>query len=354
MESKLLMSGSDYYSVRVIHVINQLVSITRIISRRVMRDLIQVCVWCLTTSLHAPSNESQLIDLKFAQALARVWCLTTFLHSSKLRRCVIPGSRITSSASGTVFSRALGGRVSFGPRGITSSAAGTLPGRVSLGPRRISTALICSASSGKGRFMSSAAGTDKEYGNTINLETFRTSSDFLNLESISRSLICQEDSTIYCLLERAQYCYNAFIYEADAFAEDGLEGSLLEHVVKESEMFHAKLGRFESASELPFFPKELPDMFLPPNQYVIIDVNHKMWDAYFQNLLPNLVKEGSDGFYASSAVRDANCLLAISKRVHTGRFLAESKFTANTKDYTAAIKAQASLYNNKLQWTRKL
>ncbi|CAI0388345.1 unnamed protein product [Linum tenue] len=188
--------------------------------------------------------------------------------------------------------------------------------------------------------MSSAAGPDKEYGNTVNRETFRTSLDFLNLESISRSLICQEDSTIYCLPERAQYGYNAFIYEADAFAEDGLEGSLVEHVVKESEMFHAKLGRFESASERPFFPKELPDMFLPPNQCVIIDVNHKMWDVYFQNLLPNLVKEGSDGFYASSAVRDANCLLAISKRVHTGRFFAESKFTANTKEYTAAIKAQ--------------
>ncbi|CAI0388343.1 unnamed protein product [Linum tenue] len=153
MESKLLMSGSDYYSVCIFHVINQLVSITRVISKTVMWDLIHVCIWSLTTSLHAPSNESQLMSLKFAQAQTRVWCLTTSLYSSTLRRCVTPGPRITSSAFG-----ALGGRVSFGPRGITSSAAGTLPGRVSLGPRLISTALICSASSGKGRFMSSAAG----------------------------------------------------------------------------------------------------------------------------------------------------------------------------------------------------
>ncbi|CAI0423674.1 unnamed protein product, partial [Linum tenue] len=33
-----------------------------------MLDLIQACVWCLTTSLHAPSNESRLMGLKFAQA----------------------------------------------------------------------------------------------------------------------------------------------------------------------------------------------------------------------------------------------------------------------------------------------
>ncbi|CAI0454880.1 unnamed protein product [Linum tenue] len=35
---------------------------------KVMLDLIQARVWCLTTSLHAPSNESRLMGLKFALA----------------------------------------------------------------------------------------------------------------------------------------------------------------------------------------------------------------------------------------------------------------------------------------------
>lgn len=63
----------------------------------------------------------------------------------------------------------------------------------------------------------------------------------LTLEGIRRSLILQEDSIIFALLERAQYFYNAEAYDPDAFAMDGFPGSLVEFMVKETEKLHAQV-----------------------------------------------------------------------------------------------------------------
>ncbi|XP_031739202.1 chorismate mutase 1, chloroplastic isoform X2 [Cucumis sativus] len=125
-------------------------------------------------------------------------------------------------------------------------------------------------------------------------------SETLTLESIRFSLIRQEDSIIFGLLERAQYCYNGNTYDRDTFAMDGFHGSLVEYMVKETEKLHAKAGRYKSPDEHPFFPNELPQPLLPPLQY------------------PR----------------------ALSKRIHYGKFVAEAKFQASPDAYKAAIRAQ--------------
>lgn len=66
-------------------------------------------------------------------------------------------------------------------------------------------------------------------------------SDNLTLEGIRNSLIRQEDSIIFSLLERAQYCYNADTYNPNAFSMDGFDGSLVEYMVKETEKLHAQV-----------------------------------------------------------------------------------------------------------------
>jgi chorismate mutase len=66
-------------------------------------------------------------------------------------------------------------------------------------------------------------------------------SDNLTLDHIRHSLIRQEDSIIFSLLERAQYCYNGDTYDPDAFSMDGFNGSLVEYMVKETEKLHAKV-----------------------------------------------------------------------------------------------------------------
>lgn len=70
-------------------------------------------------------------------------------------------------------------------------------------------------------------------------------SESLTLESISHSLIRQEDSIIFNLLERAQYHYNADTYDEDAFTMEGFQGSLVEFIVRETEQLHAKVKKIK-------------------------------------------------------------------------------------------------------------
>ncbi|KAJ9683734.1 hypothetical protein PVL29_019349 [Vitis rotundifolia] len=172
----------------------------------------------------------------------------------------------------------------------------------------------------------------------------------LTLDAIRNSLIRQEDSIIFSLLERAQYCYNAETYDPDALSMDGFQGSLVEFMVRETEKLHAQVGRYKSPDEHPFFPVELAEPILPPLQYPkvlhpgsdLININEQIWSMYFRDLLPRLVKEGDDGNYGSAAVCDTICLQALSKRIHYGKFVAEAKFQASPDAYEAAIKAQDS------------
>jgi len=168
------------------------------------------------------------------------------------------------------------------------------------------------------------------------------------LEGIRHSLIRQEDSIIYALLERAQYCYNAETYDPNAFFMDGSQGSLVDFMLKETEKLHARMGRYRSPDEHPFFPDDLPEPMLPPLQYPqvlhpiadAININKEVWNVYFRDVLPRLVKEGDDSNYGSAAVCDTICLQALSKRIHYGKFVAEAKFRATPDAYKAAIRAQ--------------
>ncbi|KAG9439708.1 hypothetical protein H6P81_019873 [Aristolochia fimbriata] len=175
-------------------------------------------------------------------------------------------------------------------------------------------------------------------------------SESLTLEGIRNSLIRQEDSIIFSLLERAQYCYNSNTYDPTLFSVDGTNCSLVEFMLKETEKLHAQVGRYNSPDEHPFFSKDLPEPGLPPLQYPkvlhpsadSINLNKKIWDMYFIDLLPRVVKEGDDGNCGSTAVCDTICLQALSKRIHYGKFVAEAKYLASPDVYEAAIRAQDS------------
>ncbi|KAF5745443.1 chorismate mutase 3 chloroplastic [Tripterygium wilfordii] len=170
----------------------------------------------------------------------------------------------------------------------------------------------------------------------------------LKLDSIRHSLIRQEDSIIFSLLERAKYCYNEDTYDHDAFSAEGFSGSLVEYMVRETERLHARLGRYKSPDEHPFFPAFLPEPMLPPLQYPqvlhpcasSININDKVWNMYFRDLLPRLVRAGDDGNYGSTAVCDSICVQSLSKRIHYGKFVAEAKFRESPAVYEPAIKAQ--------------
>ncbi|KAF5939431.1 hypothetical protein HYC85_023690 [Camellia sinensis] len=157
-----------------------------------------------------------------------------------------------------------------------------------------------------------------------------------------------DDSIIFSLLERAQYCFNVDTYDPNAFFMDGFHGSV-DFMVKETEKLHARVCYASFLpDEHPFFLDDLPDPMLPPLQYPqvlhpiadAININNKIWDMYFRDLLTRLVREGDDGNCGSAAVCDTICLQALSKRIHYGKFVAEAKFRASPDAYEAAIRAQ--------------
>jgi len=181
------------------------------------------------------------------------------------------------------------------------------------------------------------------------------SSDSLELGNIRRSLILMEDTIIFSLIERTQYSLNEAVYQAGAipvpmYTRQGKQLSLLEYLLRETEQVHGKIRRYTNPDENAFFPDELPPLILPPITYPevlwpaasSVNVNERILDMYIHHLLPEIALHGDDGNYGSSAMYDVMILQALSRRIHYGKFVAESKFRAQKEEYTKLIQNRDS------------
>lgn len=97
-------------------------------------------------------------------------------------------------------------------------------------------------------------------------------SSALALDNIRQTLIRQEDTIIFLLIERAQFARNAAVYVADAvpvpdFDSAGKRYSLLEYLLRETEQTHGKIRRYTSPDEQAFYPDRVPELVLPSIQY---------------------------------------------------------------------------------------
>ncbi|KAF3516663.1 hypothetical protein DY000_02062841 [Brassica cretica] len=168
-------------------------------------------------------------------------------------------------------------------------------------------------------------------------------SESLTLDSIRHSLIRQEDSIIFNLLERAQYRYNANTYDEDAFTMEGFQGSLVEFMIRETEQLHAKVDRYKSPDEHPFFPQCLPEPVLPPIQYPQVD-RYKSPDEhpFFPQCLPEPVLPPIQYPQVLHHCADSINInkKILSKRIHYGKFVAEAKFREDPATYETAIREQ--------------
>lgn len=190
-------------------------------------------------------------------------------------------------------------------------------------------------------------------------QNFMTGGDPLSLERIRSVLIRLEDTIIFSLIERAQFAHNPRIYERGGvkeLQEIGFEGSWFDWFLKETETFHAKARRYTSPDEYPFTPaSELPKPILPSLKYPsllhpnTVNVNPSIKSLYIRSIVPRITKLATlqlsaarraqgvigddeyedDGNYGSAATIDVEVLQAISKRVHYGKFVSESKFRAD-------------------------
>lgn len=170
----------------------------------------------------------------------------------------------------------------------------------------------------------------------------------MTLETVRDSLIREEDTIIFSLIERAKYPINVGAYDKTKTAIPECSDSLVEFIIKETEAAHAKCGRYENPEEHPFFPDDLPTSLVPAFNFpkilhpaaASINVNSTLWQVYFAQLLPLITVPGDDGNYASTAVSDLACLQALSRRIHYGKFVAEVKFKESPQEYEPAIRSQ--------------
>jgi len=183
---------------------------------------------------------------------------------------------------------------------------------------------------------------------------YTLSKDPLSLDRIRSILNRLEDTIIFSLIERAQFAHNPKIYERGVFEElkdIQFNGSWLEWFLKETEAFHAKARRYTSPDEYPF-SAGLPDPILTVPDYPPIlhpnkiNVNASILSFYIRSIVPRISVQATltlaslkrsrgiigddeledDGNYGSASTVDVEVLQAISKRVHYGKFVSESKF----------------------------
>jgi len=170
----------------------------------------------------------------------------------------------------------------------------------------------------------------------------------LSLQSIRDALIRQEDTIIFALIERAQFMCNDVCYVQGAPQFGGVAGpseSFLESMLLETERTHARVRRYTAPDEHAFFPERLPAPALPLIEFpellnpCNVNLNSQILKVYLSKVLPAVCRAGDDEQHGSSVVADVSVLQAISKRVHYGLFVAESKFRSQPDEYTRLIQA---------------
>lgn len=234
--------------------------------------------------------------------------------------------------------------------------------------------------------------------------------DILSLESIRSTLIRQEETIIFALIERSQFRQNAIVYQKGGFGnlgtppgsksssehEDEVELSFLEYMLIGTETLHCwyvyiilnileflfvcskkkvthffffvcvsffvnlikicySARRYESPEEHAFFPNRLPierrlENNLPNLQYpdgllsskgAACDVNYndRLLNKYIHNIVPKVCKVGDDEQHGSTSLCDIAVLQALSRRIHYGKFVAESKYRSNPEEYQRLVAA---------------
>lgn len=122
-------------------------------------------------------------------------------------------------------------------------------------------------------------------------------------------------------------------------------------MLREQERLQSLVRRYQSPDEYPFFPDVLQEPILQPLNYPKIlhpnnvSVNDKLKESYTQHVLPAACaqlgrEERGEGkeHYGSAATCDVNCLQALSRRIHFGKFVAESKFQKEPERFVKMIK----------------
>jgi chorismate mutase len=129
--------------------------------------------------------------------------------------------------------------------------------------------------------------------------------------------------------------------------------SLCDYFLSGTEKLHSLMRRYDAPDEYPFFPQVLQRPMLKSIAYPKIlhendvNVNNEIKDKYINQVLPEACRKfdradrgETNENYGSAATCDVACLQALSRRIHFGKFVAESKFQSETERFVKLIKAE--------------
>ena len=194
--------------------------------------------------------------------------------------------------------------------------------------------------------------------------------DVLSLDSIRNTLIRQEETIIFALIERAQFRQNSICYKPGAMGtlgtppgsrevpkttngDDECPQSFLEYMLAGTEALHCGVRRYTSPEEHAFFPDRLPpgimdalneleypsDLLSPIGGACDVNFNPILLEKYIKVIVPSIAVVGDDEQHGSTVLCDIALLQALSRRVHYGKFVAESKYRSDPEGYQALVDA---------------
>lgn len=121
-------------------------------------------------------------------------------------------------------------------------------------------------------------------------------------------------------------------------------------MLSEQERLQSLVRRYQSPDEYAFFPEVLEEPILYPLKYPKIlhpndvNVNTELRRKYIDIILPKACQHfvhhdrgEKEENYGSAATCDVYLLQALSRRVHFGKFVAESKFRLETQRFVDLI-----------------
>lgn len=175
------------------------------------------------------------------------------------------------------------------------------------------------------------------------------------LDNIRNDLVQMEDFIIFQLIKRSEYPISSVLYSSDEkvrpqLPDEQFRGSFMDYMHRELEILQSKLRRFDSPDEKPFFPEDIQPSLLEKIQYPKllankhkINYNNKIRDLYVNKLLDLIADQTPDTEYinqqlGSITVIDIELLQNLSRRIHFGLFVAESKFRSDVEKFTELIK----------------
>ena len=160
-----------------------------------------------------------------------------------------------------------------------------------------------------------------------------------------------EDTITFHLIERVQFPLNRKVYVQGGVIIPDSALSLFDWMLREQERIHSLVRRYQSPDEYPFFPEALQTPILQPLDYPkilhpnTVNVNAQIKQSYIEKVLPTACRQfgrqdrgENQENYGSAATCDVACIQALSRRIHFGKFVAESKFQAETEMFVELIR----------------